>query len=626
MLLRRRSIFIVALQAALVAGALEAAWLLRFDFRCPHPEILTAAIPLLVLFRIAALSRYNLLHGYWRYTGASDAIDVAKAVGLGTVGFVVAERGILGIESFPRSIYISEAIISFVLLAGIRFSSRKLLSELIVGHNRSIGKRAIIVGAGHAAQLLIREMPSMGFHALGCVDDDRDKQGATVRGVRVVGHVEELASIVRAYSAEEVFIAVPSATREQMQRIVRKCIETDVRFRTVPRLEEILAGESVSAVKDICLDDLLGREPVRLDLEPLKVHLRGKRVAVTGAAGSIGSELCRQISAYGPAKLVCVDQAETPLFYIDGELSAAGAPVRSYVADVTNALAMRQIFREQHVEIIFHAAAYKHVPLMEQNVREAVRNNVLALDELADIAEGYGCEQFILISSDKAVSPTNVMGCTKRLGELLLAGRPNHGMSCTSVRFGNVLGSQGSVVPIFEKQIREGRIRVTHPEISRFFMTIPEAVSLVLQAATVGRHGEVLVLDMGEPIKIVDLARTLVRLHGITPDEVEIVFTGLRPGEKLFEELFYDFETRMATSNPKVNCARGISVDPKELNRQLRELAALVANGTETSIREKMREVVPSYTYVESKKAQAVEFTISPISLNTYPAGASASD
>jgi len=598
MLLKRRSYFISALQAVLIVFSLQAAWLLRFDFGFPHPEIVVRSAPLLVLMRIAALSRFNLLHGYWRYTGTGDAVNVAKAVLLGSVGFIGVERYLLGVHAFPRSVYVIEAVFSFLLLGGARFASRSLMSELIGGHGRIPGKRAIVIGAGHAAQLLIREMPTMGYVPVACVDDDPYKAGADVRGVRVAGKIEELAAVVRAYNAEELFIAIPSASTEQIQRIVQCCLATDVRFRTVPKLEEILAGKSVSAVQEIRLEDLLGREPVRVDIEPVKRHLQNKVVLVTGAAGSIGSELCRQIAAYGPRRLICVDQAETPLFYIDGELRAkAKGSVASYVADVTNVSSMRRILQDEEAEIIFHAAAYKHVPLMEQNVREALRNNVFALGDLADAAEACGCEEFVLISSDKAVNPTSFMGCTKRVGELILAARSSRGMRCTSVRFGNVLGSQGSVVPIFQQQIRQGRVQVTHPEITRFFMTIPEAVSLVLQAATVGSHGDVLVLDMGEPIKILDLARTLVRLHGKTEDEVEITFTGLRPGEKLFEELWYDDEAKSKTVNPKVNRARGPSVNAEELERDLQELAALATDGTEMSIREKMRDIVPQYQY-----------------------------
>src|SRR5262249_35926706 len=338
-------------------------------------------------------------------------------------------------------------------------------------------------------------------------------------------------------------IAVPSASGAQMRRFVQICESAGLKSSTVPALKDLISGKSkINEVHAVNLDDLLGREPVSGDLFSVRHVLTERTILVTGAAGSIGSELCRQILEYEPLRLVCVDQNETGLFYLQMELErlSQASRVTYCVADYTDSERMLRIFGVNRVDIVFHAAAYKHVPLMEHNAREALQNNVFGLLRLLDVANTAQCQSFILISSDKAVNPSSIMGCTKRICELIMASFPSAQMRCVSVRFGNVLGSQGSVVPVFQKQLVEKqRITVTHPEITRFFMTIQEAVSLVLQAGAIGVDGDILVLDMGEPVRIVDLARTLIRLSGKTEKEVEIAFTGLRPGEKLYEELFY---------------------------------------------------------------------------------------
>ena len=414
----------------------------------------------------------------------------------------------------------------------------------------------MIAGAGEAASLLIREMMRTEFVPVACLDDDVFKHGAKIHGVPVLGTIDAIGTIVKTYDVEEVFIAIPSANGAQMQRISRICEQAGVRYRTVPNLHDLLMGRgSVSQLREVSVEDLLGRDPVQLDLSMVRNQIAGKVVMVTGAAGSIGSELCRQVLAYSPAKLIVLDQAETPMFYLQLQLTKqpAGDRVVYSVADVANTSRMRRILAEKAVDIIFHAAAYKHVPLVELNIRGALNNNVLAVPPLLDVAEECGCEAFVLISSDKAVEPTSFMGATKRLGELMMAARPKKNMRCVSVRFGNVLGSQGSVIPLFKEQIeKESRITITHPEITRFFMTIPEAVSLVLQAFTVGEHGDILVLDMGNPVRILDLAHSLIRQCGKSPAEIKIEFVGLRPGEKMYEDLFYPGERKIGTTNRKV--------------------------------------------------------------------------
>jgi FlaA1/EpsC-like NDP-sugar epimerase len=449
--------------------------------------------------------------------------------------------------------------------------------------------------------MVIRELAQSenGYFAVGCVDDDPSKEGLHINGVPVLGGIDQLEKVLEIDPADEILIAIPSATGKQMRRITEICQRTKLPFKTVPTLSDIIRGEAkVSQFREVRLEDLLGREPVRIDLEAVCGQLRDKSIVVTGAAGSIGSELCRQVLDYGPSSLICVDQNETGIFYLQQELRrlARGTQLVCCVADVGDAERMRRCFSDHRIEHVFHAAAYKHVPIMEENVTEAIRNNVFTLQSLLNIAEEQGCRSFVMISSDKAVNPTSVMGTSKRIGELMLAARPNKNMRCVSVRFGNVLGSSGSVVPIFQEQLRQGRaLTITHPEIRRFFMTTQEAVSLVLQAFTIGHHGDILVLEMGTPIRILDMARTLIRLSGKSEDSTQIQFTGLRAGEKLEEELFYHYEKVLPTTYDKIKRINGSKPNWTRLCDQLEELRASMTIDGAGPIRTKLREIVPEY-------------------------------
>lgn len=612
MFLKQRTSVIAGFQAALVVFALVSAWLLRFDFTLPNRKLLLITIPVLVAARMFAIWRFNLLHGYWRYTGVSDAVDVGKAVAFGSMVFVLVVRYGMGIKAFPISVYLIEACLSALLLGGVRLAIRAAM-EVAAHHVQNEGppaKRVLIVGAGFAGQMLARELqqPDNAFIPVGFVDDNPLKIGVRVHGFPILGSVDDLVSIARSRRADEILIAIPSATSAQMRRIVSICEQSGLRFRTVPSLVELAMGESqVSQLRQVNLQDLLGREPVQLDLEPVRRKIAETVVLVTGAAGSIGSELCRQVLQYAPAQLVCVDQDETGLFNLQHRLAALGSGVscRYIVADICDAPRMRSLLLQYKVNSIFHAAAYKHVPMMEYNVHEAVKNNVFGLNDLLNIAEECGCDRFLLISSDKAVNPTSLMGCTKRIGELLLSSRPYRSMACISVRFGNVLGSQGSVVPLFQEQIAQhSRITVTHPEMTRFFMTIPEAVSLVLQGFSAGEHGDILVLDMGEPIRILDMARTLVRLSGKRQSDVEIVFTGLRKGEKLYEELFYQDEEVLSTGVNKLQKTRAELLPWPQLQNLLRDLRDLLPFGRESAIRSTMKRIVPQYRYLAPAEAE----------------------
>jgi FlaA1/EpsC-like NDP-sugar epimerase len=606
MLLKRRHWAIFSLQALLIVASATLAWLLRFDFTFSRPRVLLLALPILLTVRLLSMACFNLFHGYWRYTGVADALDILKAVGMGSFAFLTAERWIAGQTSFPISVYVIEAILTTVALVGVRVFSHTVLQSMQSHANHSCNRTIVVIGAGCGASMLLRELPRSGYTAVALVDDDPAKAGVTLHGVPVRGRLCDLPEVVLRYAPDEVMIAIPSATGEQMRRIAECCGRTGLPFRTIPGLGDMIEGRmSVDQLREVSLEDLLGREPVHLDVDSVRRRIAGRVVMVTGAAGSIGSELSCQLLSYAPAKLVCVDQAETPLFHLQHANAESEVEKVYCVADIADSARMRDILEQHDVRVVFHAAAYKHVPLMEDNLQEALKNNVFGLLSLMEAADQAGCEDFLLISSDKAVSPTSFMGCTKRIGELMVAGRPSKQMRCLSVRFGNVLGSQGSVIPLFQEQIRSRRqITVTHPEITRYFMTIPEAVSLVLQAFSIGDKGDTLVLDMGKPIRILDLAKTLIRLSGIPQDQVKIVFTGLRPGEKLFEDLFYRFELRLSTSAEKVFRTRAPLVVWPELQAQLTALRAASLTGMSDWIRAQVQEIVPQYQWVAPEPAR----------------------
>lgn len=602
---RRSSI--VVLQGLLIVCSLTLAWLLRFEFTCPQPLLLVLAMPFLLLFRMAAMRRFGLLHGYWRYAGYKDFEDLILSVMVGSLGFIVSIRYVLGILAFPLSVYILEALLTTAFLGGARFlfrGTQQRRETALLRNGEDI--RVLVVGAGSAAEELIRQLPRHGYRPLACVDDDPKKLAARIHGVPVVGAIGDLPWVVKRYDFSEIMIAIASLTASRMREVIQVCQTTGVRFRTIPAFSDLVGGRvTVGQLREVVLEDLLSRDPVEIDLEHIRQSLRGKRVLVTGAAGSIGSELCQQILGFTPARLICLDQDESGIFFLSLRLQELpGAECSEYVvADVTD----RQRIAEAlvgGVDVVFHAAAYKHVPLMETNVAEAIWNNIGGLGVMLEQAESAGADTFVLISSDKAVNPSSVMGCTKRVGELMIAARPRTGMRCVAVRFGNVLGSQGSVVPTFREQILQGRVTVTHPEITRFFMTIPEAVSLVLQATTVGGPGEVMVLDMGEPVRIADLARTLISMVGKTEEEVEIVYTGLRKGEKLFEELFYASEEPLPTSCDKVRRAKGPAIDGVALKGYLEQLQQLVYSRDSARLRAKLKEIVPEYSYSDVSDGQ----------------------
>jgi FlaA1/EpsC-like NDP-sugar epimerase len=597
-LLRSRSLLVLLLQASLVAAALTSAWLLRFDFRLPRAELLWFALPQLIAIRLLLMPAFGLMHGWWRYTGIRDALSILKFSAAGSLLFAAAVRYAWGLREFPLSVYALEALLTFTLLAGVRLFSRMLAAT--VRHDAA-RRRLLLVGAGHAAQMIIREIQEVetGYQVVGCVDDNPLKKGLRVLGVPVLGTVEDLSRLAARERVEEILIAIPSASPVEMRRLARLCQAAEMPFRAVPAVSELIAGRAtLGQARHVSLEQLLGRSPVDLDMAGVRELIRGRVVMVTGAAGSIGTELCRQIKSYEPRLLVCLDQNETGIFHLEHQLAQAGGPAKTAfcVADFCHAERLHRIFRAYGVEIVFHAAAYKHVPVMEANAEEAVSNNVFGLLSLLQVADDARCSAFVMISSDKAVNPANVMGCTKRVGELIVAAWPARRLRLVSVRFGNVLGSNGSVIPLFQEQIRRNQpITITHPDITRFFMTVSEAVSLVLKAFAVGRSGDILVLDMGEPVRIADVARTLARLSGRYDQQFR--FIGLRPGEKLYEELFYSDERVLPSSCAKIHRAESDRPAWPELRRALGDLQLAVSLGQRSSILAGLRQIVPQFSY-----------------------------
>lgn len=492
---------------------------------------------------------------------------------------------------------------TIMLLAGLRMLVR-LYHEEFFSETRGSARRFLIIGAGNAGEALLREMlrrKDVQYEVVGFIDDNPAKIGMSIHGISVLGNVDQLPDICEKKGIDEIAIAIPSASRKQLRRVVQVCQGTKLRFSTVPSLTDIASGKlRVSQMRDVDINDLLGRDVVKLDLNEIEKFIKGRVILVTGAGGSIGSEMCRQVCAFDPKQLLLVEQAENPLFFIEGELRRTfpGVQMQAVICDITDKTRVDQVFAAYRPEVVIHAAAHKHVPLMEGNPGEAVKNNVIGTRTVANAADLFGAASFVMISTDKAVNPTSIMGSTKRVAEMYIQDLNNtSGTRFVTVRFGNVLGSNGSVVPIFKQQIAAGGpVMVTHPEMRRYFMTIPEASQLVLQAATMGEGGEIFVLDMGEPVKIVDLARELITLSGFRPGEdIEIKFAGLRPGEKLFEELSIEGEDMLQTKHPKIAVWRNIPKDRIILRDAIESLIETAPTQDHKKIVEAIRQLVPEF-------------------------------
>ena len=602
---------IIILHDILVAvlAWLGAYWL-RFNLTVPS-EFQAAALSTLawvVPLQAVVFWRFGLYRGIWRFASLPDLKRIVLAVGLAALLIPVALILFRVHVVVPRSVLILDPLLLVTAMGGSRLAYRAWKEHRLASVLHPDSKPVLVAGAGSAADFLLRELARnpAGFHVVGLLDDSRDKQGRLVQGLPVLGALDDVAVWAKKMEVDDIVLALPSAAHVVRKRITETCAEAGLNVMTIPSLEDLVAGRvSVSSLRRIELDDLLGRDPVQLDDSGLHRLLTGQVVMVTGAGGSIGSELCRQIARFEPAKLVLFEQSELALYAMEQELPQRfpDLKIAPVIGDVKNVVWVNRVMAEHRPAVVFHAAAYKHVPLMENdNAWEAVRNNVLGTQVVAAAAQAHGVGKFVMISTDKAVNPTNVMGATKRLAEMACqAMQQPAGTRFVSVRFGNVLGSSGSVIPKFQKQIEAGGpVTVTHPEITRFFMSIPEAAQLVLQAGLMGEGGEIFVLDMGEPVRIADLARELIRLSGFSENEIRIDYTGLRPGEKLYEELLAADENTLSTPHPKLRIAKARQENGEWLEHLDQWLACGDLPGDET-VKSELACWVPEYKRANGK-------------------------
>ncbi|NNE37078.1 MAG: polysaccharide biosynthesis protein [Gammaproteobacteria bacterium] len=555
-------------------------WWIRYNLDFPFPDlaICLSSIPLIIFLQTFVYWRFNLYRGIWRFASLPDLWNILRASLLGGMLIMLALFLFIRLEGVPRSLVVLYPTLLVLLLGGPRLGYRYFKDRALNLQDNIYAKRLMIIGAGRAGEMLVRDMlRDEQFLPVGFIDDNQGLSRSEIHGIRVLGTTANLSKYVDRYKPDIIVIAIPSATDEQMQRIVQQAEQTNLPVRTLPKLNEMIADKaSVQELRKLSIEDLLGREKIELDWSLIQKGIVNKRVLVTGGGGSIGAELCRQIISLNPERLIIFERNEFNLYQILNELSAYNDKVSidGVLGDICDLVKLENTFQEFEPQVVFHAAAYKHVPMLEKAVREAVNNNVFGTVNLVDAAEKFKLEKFVFISTDKAVNPINVLGATKRIGELYSLSKSMQNPSVSVVRFGNVLGSGGSVIPVFQDQIgRGGPVTVTHPEITRYFMTIQESSQLILQAASMGNGGEIFVLDMGNPVKILYLAEQMIHLSGKT-GEVEIEITGLRPGEKMNEELFYKSENVEQTVHKKIELARHGEINTHALNETLLKLRA----------------------------------------------------
>jgi FlaA1/EpsC-like NDP-sugar epimerase len=589
--INRHRVWQLFADAALVAVAWWLAFQLRFDSGLPpyYQTLFERTILLVIALKLAVFVAFGFYNRWWRYVSTRDMWSAARGVAIGsliaylTVYFAQPVNNL----RLPRQIAVMDLLLTLAFVAGTRLLARTVTE----GPRLVNGPRVIVVGAGDAGHLIVREIQrsrQLSATPIGVVDDDPRARSLRVHGVRVLGRIDDLPRLLREHKPDEVLIAIPSAPGEVRRRVLEMCRSKGVAVRTLPALHELISGDHDLAgqLRAVQVEDVLGREPVEVDLEQIAGYLAGETVLVTGAGGSIGSELCRQIARIGASRLILVDHSEAALFDVERELvdERDYTPAVPVLGDCKDRTKMRAVFESYKPTVVFHAAAYKHVPLLEANPVEAVRNNVLASKTLAEVAVEFGAKRFVYVSTDKAANPKNVLGQSKAVGEWIVEAygiRADLDTRFVAVRFGNVLASSGSVIPTFRKQIeRGGPVTVTHPDMTRYFMTIPEAVSLIVQAGAIGGRGQVFVLDMGEPVSILELAKNMIRLSGKDEAEIAIKFVGARAGEKLHEELWGDGEEVAASEHPKIRLSTRAPIDILWLDDQLRELERLVEDGS----------------------------------------------
>ena len=637
-LLRYRLATYVGIHAALFALSLLLAFLLWYDANAGFGErgirwqwfdrFLTC-LPFFVIVKLLIFGRMKLFRGGWQYASIRDVVNillaawwyVATAFALWLLFAYVPQRTSRVVpyltwyfRGFPKGVLVLDFLATVFLVSTVRLGFRLYREELRPISAEGL-RRVLIVGAGNAAEAIIREIHRMRierYRVIGMVDDDPGKRNILIHGIPVLGKTEQIREICEDSGIEEIIIAMPTVSRRQLQRVIDLCSGTKLKFQSLPGVADLIDGRvTVSQIRPVDINDLLGREVVKLDDAAIGRFLRGRRILITGAGGSIGSEMCRQVCRYQPAELILIEQAETPLFDIDNELRSSfpDIPVAAMICDIYDRDRVLELWSERRPEVVIHAAAHKHVPLMEQNPCEAIKNNVFGTINVADASCESGTAEFVLISTDKAVNPSSIMGASKRVAEMYtqaLNGRDGCETQFKAVRFGNVLGSAGSVIPAFRKQIAAGGpVRVTHPEMTRYFMTIPEASRLVLQAAATAGGGQICLLDMGEPVKIVDLARQMITLSGFRPGEdIQIEFMGVRPGEKLFEELRTDGENIEPTVHPKVHVWKSRVTDWARIDRTLSRLERLQNSPDHDEIVDALREIIPEYEPLNPPRKQ----------------------
>ena len=619
----RNFFILLGIDATLLCVSYFGSYLIRFDFDIPEKFIdeMFSILPAAILIKLVCFYLFGVYRGMWRFTGVHDLLDIIKAVSLSALLLVVWIVLIYRYKNVPRSIVFIDWCFNIILISGVRLSIRLFFQKFVPTspiqslepidgtsgqHMPALNRKLLIIGAGNCGEKILREIqdnPQLRYTVVGFLDDNPNKIGRRIHGIPVRGIIGDVAFIAEKTDADELLIAIPSADTAEMRRIVSLCKQSGIRYKTVPGYSELIGGRvTMKAVREVAYRDLIGRETVKLDEKLIESCLKGQRVIVTGAGGSIGSELCRQICRFAPEELVLFERAESPLYEIELDLKRdfENLNIVPVLGDILDTACLRKTFEAYQPQIAFHAAAYKHVPMLELQPWKAIENNVVGTQNMLDVTDAFGLERFVLVSTDKAVRPANVMGASKRVAVMITLNRNYCASSNTrfmAVRFGNVVGSVGSVIPLFKRQIEAGGpVTVTHPEITRYFMTIREASQLILQAGAMGQGGEIFILDMGTPVKIVDMARDLIRLSGFEPDvDIQIEFIGLRPGEKLYEELITDDENAEPTQHHKILMLKGGACDLNVLNEQIRELVALSKLHEPERIRIKLQEIVSDY-------------------------------
>jgi FlaA1/EpsC-like NDP-sugar epimerase len=602
-LLKYRRVLVVLVHLFLAGAAYFSAFCLRFEFSFPaqYFKIFIGTLFYLILIKSVVFYFFRIYEGLWRYVSMHDALQIFKANIVATLAFFSFIAGFYGLEGYPRSVFLIDFILCIGFLCGIRFVSRWARER----HFPAVevkSARVLIVGAGEAGIMTLRELRINAFYNIvGFVDDDKRKKNGRISGRKVLGTTDEIAEIAEKYSVDEIIISIPSASGQVIRDIITKCEKTQARIKILPGLNKIISGEvTVNDIRDVSPEDLLDRKPVSIDTKDISRFIYNKTVLITGAAGSIGSELCRQAAGFSPQLIVLYDHDENNIYYLQQELNRSfpGLKYVTIIGDIKDIGLLKSTFSRYRPQIIFHSAAHKHVPLLEDNPAAAVKNNIIGTRNLMYAAEHYQAESFVMISTDKAVRPTSVMGASKRLAEMIVQSKAKTAKTkFMAVRFGNVIGSSGSVVPLFKKQIEQrGPVTITDPKVKRYFMTAREAALLVLQASALGKGGEVFVLDMGEQIKIVDLARNLIILSGLKPDiDIKIEYVGLRPGEKMYEEMLLDKEHDQITKHDKIYIVQPDSFNQAQLRREIKKLERLATLMDNDRIIEKLEKMVPDY-------------------------------